>query len=258
MNWCSRLLKTTAEVTGMSLTGDLVQVHAVQDGNEIAAEGDICAVAVPPRLACGLSYQPSLPEPVMGLLGRTPTWMAPHAKVLAVYEQPFWCHQGLSGGGLSMQGPLAEFHDASPSDGEIGAILGFVKFDAAKRESLGKQALEDLVIRQLGALFGPDGANPLSIHMLDWSNETHCASPEDRKPVSNPSLYGRIRDWTPIWDDRLHFIATEASRTNGGLMEGAIESALLFCDSVTQTGKPGAAQTTGANPRTANMSWEFD
>ncbi len=38
--------------------------------------------------------------------------MAGHAKVVALYERPFWREQGLSGDAISHCGTLAEIHDA--------------------------------------------------------------------------------------------------------------------------------------------------
>ncbi|MEM1154111.1 MAG: hypothetical protein AAGI44_08210 [Pseudomonadota bacterium] len=51
-------------------------------------------------------------------LGGVPTWMAGQAKVVAVYESPFWRDSGFSGDAMSRKGPLIEIHDASPASGE--------------------------------------------------------------------------------------------------------------------------------------------
>ncbi|KFA90172.1 hypothetical protein Q664_29805 [Archangium violaceum Cb vi76] len=53
----------------------------------------------------------------------TATWMAPHAKYVAVFDEPFWRRLGLSGEARSRVGPLAEVHDASDCGGEA-ALFG--------------------------------------------------------------------------------------------------------------------------------------
>lgn len=48
-------------------------------------------LAVPPRLAeATVPFTPAVPQPLARQWSGTPTWMAPHAKYLALYETPFW------------------------------------------------------------------------------------------------------------------------------------------------------------------------
>lgn len=67
-----------------------------------------------------------------------PTWMAGHAKVVAIYERPFWRDSGLSGFVSSRVGPLQEIHDASPEAGS-GALFGFLGIPVEVRQQLGKE-----------------------------------------------------------------------------------------------------------------------
>lgn len=68
-------------------------------------------LAIPPRLVSRISFQPELSETTKEKLENTPTWMAGQAKVLAVYDRPFWRDNGLSGQGMSWAGVLQEIHD---------------------------------------------------------------------------------------------------------------------------------------------------
>ncbi|WP_201608128.1 FAD-dependent oxidoreductase [Psychrobacter immobilis] len=69
-------------------------------------------LALPPRLVEGrIVFQPALPQDLSGQWRETATWMAPHAKYVAVYESPFWRGVGLSGAARSAIGPLTEIHD---------------------------------------------------------------------------------------------------------------------------------------------------
>jgi monoamine oxidase len=83
-------------------------------------------LALPPRLAAtGLQFEPSLPAELARRWRATPTWMAPHAKYLAVYDTPFWRERGLSGSARSSAGPMGEIHDVSMPGGHA-ALFGFL------------------------------------------------------------------------------------------------------------------------------------
>ena len=71
-------------------------------------------LAMPPRLAeSQLTFSPALPSELARQWRETDTWMAPHAKYIAVFDRPFWRDQGLSGEARSAVGPMVEIHDAS-------------------------------------------------------------------------------------------------------------------------------------------------
>ena len=80
---------------------------------------------MPPRLVVErVGFEPPLPDPLAHAWADCPTWMAPHAKYVAVYPRPFWRAQGLSGSARSYAGPMVEIHDASPADEGMGALFG--------------------------------------------------------------------------------------------------------------------------------------
>ncbi|GAA3332831.1 hypothetical protein GCM10020331_094480 [Ectobacillus funiculus] len=80
-----------------------------------------------------LNFSPSLPPNLITDIVKKPTWMAGQAKVVAVYDRPFWRELGLSGYVLSAVGPLEEIYDASPNKGP-GALFGFFGMPPAARE----------------------------------------------------------------------------------------------------------------------------
>lgn len=62
---------------------------------------------LPPRLvAYHIEFSPSHPPELIVDIGKKPTWMAGQAKVVAVYDCPFWMKAGLSRYVLSDVGPL--------------------------------------------------------------------------------------------------------------------------------------------------------
>ena len=104
--------------------------HATRDGQGIevrfttAAEPEETVraphvvFALPPRLLeATVTFSPALDAATVERWCATPTWMAPHAKVFALYDKPFWREAGLCGTAQSMAGPLVEIHDATTAPG---------------------------------------------------------------------------------------------------------------------------------------------
>ncbi len=79
--------------------------------------------ALPPRmLAATLRLDPAPPPGTLQRRQETPTWMAPHAKVFAIYDRPFWRDAGVSAAAQRMGGPMVEIHDATPTSGRAPYI----------------------------------------------------------------------------------------------------------------------------------------
>jgi monoamine oxidase len=193
------------------------------------ADGRFCsarhvALAIPPRLASRLSYGLPLPEVGQQSLAAIPTWMAGHAKFVAVYDRPFWREKGLSGDAMSRHGPLAEIHDASGADGTPAALFGFLGVPASHRRGRATE-IEALALEQLARIFGPEARDPLQTALKDWACEPLTATEADQTPPTGHPAYGLPRSLVGLAEDRLHFAATETAPEMGGLMEGALTSA---------------------------------
>src|SRR5690606_4423335 len=65
------------------------------------------------------------PEQVLSNWRKTPTWMAPHAKYVAVYKTDLLHARQLSGNAGSRVGPMVEIHDVSEPDSDKTAIFRF-------------------------------------------------------------------------------------------------------------------------------------
>ncbi|MEM6745112.1 MAG: FAD-dependent oxidoreductase, partial [Pseudomonadota bacterium] len=120
-----------APVAGLRLAADRVRA-TTRDGRPLV-EARRAIVALPPRLAARLDWRPALPDATLAALQGAPGWMAAQAKLVAIYDAPFWREAGLSGDAISHRGPLAEVHDASPADAAEGALFGFVGLPPAAR-----------------------------------------------------------------------------------------------------------------------------
>ncbi|MBS0124175.1 flavin monoamine oxidase family protein [Thetidibacter halocola] len=192
------------------------------DGGRVA--GRHVVLALPPRLVAGMHFDPPLPDAAMQGLRAIPTWMAGHAKFVAVYDRPFWREAGLSGDAMSRHGPLAEIHDACGPDGRPAALFGFIGVPADLRAGQSAE-LRAAALAQLTRLFGPDAAAPTTTALQDWSAETATASWQDRTPPRSHPDYGLPGSLARLRDGRLHLAATETAPEMGGLMEGALASA---------------------------------
>lgn len=182
---------------------------------------DRIILAVPPRIAGGLTYTPALPYDAITNLQAIPTWMGAHAKFVAVYPTPFWRGDALSGDASSRRGPLVEIHDASPADGSIGALFGFVGVPADIRAKVGT-ALQDAALDQLANIFGPQALSPLATRLEDWSQAQFTAAAADAIAPPGHPPYTMPPALRHIWNGQLIFAVTELTGDNGGLVEGAL------------------------------------
>ncbi len=88
-------------------------------------------VAIAPALAGRIVYDPPLPGHRDQLTQRMP--LGTVAKCMAVYDEPFWRAQGLSGQATSDTGPVKLTFDNSPPDGSPGVLLGFLEGERARQ-----------------------------------------------------------------------------------------------------------------------------
>ena len=182
------------------------------------------ALALPPRLAATIGFAPALPAASLRQFEAVPTWMAGHAKALAIYDAPVWRASGLSGGAFSRCGPLGEIHDASlPGAAGEAALFGFFAWPAAMRAAR-RARLEDAVRAQLASLFGPAAGSPRALLIQDWSTDELTATPADAPPLAGHPAYAPLALPAP-WRDRVLLSGSENAPEFGGYLEGALAAA---------------------------------
>ncbi len=180
-------------------------------------------LALPPRIAAQFSYKPVLPTDALTAMEGIATWMAGQAKVVTVFDRPFWRDNGLSGDAMSRVGPMVECHDASPSEGGPYAIFGFIGIPPDLRRDTA--ALREQVRMQLVRLFGPEAQNQKRLYIKDWAVDPFTATYLDQRTVYAHPDYGLPRALSGLWDNALIFAGTEVAPTFGGFLEGALEAA---------------------------------
>lgn len=218
-------LHLESQVTHLALRENTVTLTIRKpDGTSQSLTSSQIIAAMPPRLLqAAISFVPLIDESDAQLWRRTPTWMAPHAKFFALYEQPFWRRAGLSGTAQSMVGPLAEVHDATTASG-AAALFGFLGVGADHRQSLGKAALAQACIDQLTRLFGPQARSPHATLFKDWSIDPHTATVDDT--IATGHLQPFRGPWvTGPWQTHLFLGGSETSPTEPGYLAGAIDAA---------------------------------
>ncbi|HGM6729185.1 TPA: flavin monoamine oxidase family protein [Stenotrophomonas maltophilia] len=187
--------------------------------------GDTVLLAVPPRLAdATIGFSPPLPTELSSQWRHTATWMAPHAKYLAVYDLPFWQQDGLSGNARSAAGPMVEVHDASTSGG-LSGLFGFIGVPAHVRQQVGRSELIRHCRAQLVRLFGAKAADPRQEFLKDWAVDGCTAVEAD---LHSPAQHGQAPDSAARsgpWENRVIGIASEWSPQYPGYLAGAVDAA---------------------------------
>lgn len=202
-----------------------VQLEVEHAGHGTGMTADHVLLAVPPRLAAqGIDWAPVLPAELAGSWQACDTWMAPHAKYLAAYDEPFWRSEGLSGAARSAVGPLAEVHDASTPGG--AALFGFVGVPALTRARVSADDLKAHCRAQLVRLFGSRAATPCSEHLQDWAQEPFTSTPDDVSGHGGHPVAGLPRSaGQGAWQGRLTAIGSEWSSDFPGYLAGAVQAA---------------------------------
>ena len=94
-------------------------------------------------------------------------------KCMAVYDEPFWRADGLSGQATSDAGPAKVIFDNSPPDGSPGVLLAFL--EGARARQLGRAPGRTSAARRcstgLARLFGPRAAKPERFVERAWAEE---------------------------------------------------------------------------------------
>jgi monoamine oxidase len=215
------VIRLNTRATHLALTSTGIDVTT--DSGQVLSVAQVL-LALPPRLlAAQVGFDPPLPAAVTRLWQSTPTWMAPHAKFVAVYDRAFWREAGLSGAARSQVGPLVEIHDATTAEGQA-ALFGFVGVPAESRAKAGEAAVIAAAVKQLGQLFGPLAARPTATLYKDWAADPLTATPDDLDAGNHPSP--ARQPWIEgDWQTRLILIGSETSRTEPGYLAGAHEAA---------------------------------
>jgi monoamine oxidase len=178
-------------------------------------------VAVPPPLALEIDWSPLLPRAHDALRRRMP--LGTLSKCHAIYSEPFWRKDGLSGEALKINGVVSEMFDNTPPEGTPGILMGF-HGGHAWRLWQGRSAADrrQAVLSDFAEAHGAQALKPIDYFEQDWTAERWSRG----GPVSVLGT-GTVTDFLPILTqpfERTHWAGTETSTYWNGYMDGAVRS----------------------------------
>lgn len=176
-------------------------------------------VALPPPLCAAIDIQVGAAARRRSLEGR---WrMGALTKCFAVYDEPFWRADGVSGEALSDRGPASLTFDVSPPDASCGVLVGFVGGDDARAHAQrGEAEGRAAVLAGFARLYGDRALRPQAWVERPWAAERWSAGgPVAIAPPGALTAGGSaLRDPSGpvLW------AGTETAGRWGGYIEGAI------------------------------------
>jgi monoamine oxidase len=201
-----------------------VAVHADGPDGEphgLSVRAQRAIVAIPPTLAGRVAYDPPLPARRDQLTQRMPQGTV--IKTMAIYEEPFWRGEGLSGQATSDAGPARVVFDNSPPDGSPGVLLGFLEGRLARQwgaRPAGERRAA--VLAGHARLFGPRAAQPERFVERVWAEEEWTRGCYGCLMTPGGwTEYGRALR-APIGP--LHWAGAETATVWNGYMDGAVRS----------------------------------
>jgi monoamine oxidase len=219
--------RLAAELRSSPLLGAPVEsIEAGTNGVRIRAAGEELRaarviVAVPPPLRASISFAPELGPPWSEVAAMIPQGRL--VKCAAVYPEPFWREQGLSGEALSDLGPASLTFDNSPPSGSPGILLGFVGgADAEAHAKLEPRERRAAVLAGFARLFGHRAAAPRTFIEQDWGEEPWSAG----GPTYVVPPGGWLRAGRGLAEPcgAIHWAGTETADRWAGFIDGAIRS----------------------------------
>jgi putrescine oxidase len=143
-------------------------VVATAPGVSVAADRAI--VAVPPNMTNAIRFEPPLP----GWRQRLAQDLSQGSiiKVLAVYEEPFWRLDGLSGQGFGPYELVRELYDNSPPSGRPGVLVTFLAGESAEAGArMDPTDRRAAVLEGMARYVGGEALNPIDYIEVDWSEQ---------------------------------------------------------------------------------------
>lgn len=204
-------------------------------GSAVIFQAAHLLVALPPRMATSsITYEPALPPSLSQTWSATSTWMAPHAKYVAIYDEAFWRANGLLGQALSTVGPLGEIHDGSDNAGKHAALWGFFAWGATQRSTRSEDQLKAACRAQMVRLFGEKAARPVAEYVKDWATDKLITTEADLAGSLDHAPPPPVTGEEGPWARRIWGIGSEWSPLSPGYLEGAFNAAEVGVERVLQ------------------------
>jgi monoamine oxidase len=154
-------------------------------------------------------------------------------KMVAVYDSPFWRHDGVSGATVATDAAIEVTLDTCQPNHSQGVVAGYSAGPRARAlAALDPAERRDEFVRMLTVRLGPRAASPVEVLEQNWAEEQWtrgCSM--GHFPTGVLTQYGRrLRE--PV--GRLHWAGTETASTSYGSMDGAVRSGERVCEEILQ------------------------
>ncbi|RAJ89868.1 monoamine oxidase [Larkinella arboricola] len=206
------------EVTGIQ---EVQQGVVIQTANGRTYQANQVVSCIPlPVMASKVNVTPELPLEVGELLPTVQTWMGGSIKFAVEYATAFWRSNGYSGMLYSQADIVIEMYDHTSADGQR---FGFTGFLSPGSVSFTQEVRKELVLRQLGELFGPEALSATTYVDKVWNDKFLVAgNAVIHRPHQNN---GHPLLQQSYLNGKLYFGGTETARESPGYMEGAVVAA---------------------------------
>jgi monoamine oxidase len=212
-------LQLRHEVSGISTDAHGVTVTANSSAGEVEVRAGHAIVALPPALRKTINFSPSIADSAIAAGWK----MANLTKCFAVYDEPFWRAQGMTGEALTDAAPGGLTFDVSPPDASCGVLVGFAGGDDARTlEGMSEAAGREAVLKGFARLYGDKALKPEAWITRAWKQEQWSGG----GPVAfaPPGAITATRDSLRAPAGRIHWAGTETSPSCGGFIDGAIRA----------------------------------
>ena len=140
------------------------------DTGSVRVQARAAIVAIPPNLTNSIHFEPALPAWRMRLQQATSQGFV--TKFLAVYEEPFWRADGLSGEGFAPHQFVRELYDNSPPSASVGVLCTFLPGENAEAAArMPPDTRKRAVLEGLAKYVGPRALRAVDYIETDWSAE---------------------------------------------------------------------------------------
>ncbi len=213
------------------LRHDAAGVSVVGDSLTVRAGRVICAI--PPILAARMDFDPPLPSLKSQLMDRSPAGQC--IRCYAVYPEPFWRADGLTGQGADLDAAPQASIDLTPPAGKPGVLTAYIWGPPARHAAAlpaveRRQTFLDGMVKR----FGTKAAAPVHYREVDWA-----AEPWTRGDMFAHYAPGVLTGFGRALREpcgRVHWAGTETAMAWVGSIEGAIRSGERASDEVMNAG----------------------
>ncbi len=203
--------------------------HVTVRADAITVDARHAVFAIGPNLTSRIAWDPPLPPWRMRL--EQDISQGSVMKVLAVYDEPFWRADGLSGQAFAPYQLVRELYDNTPPAGAPGVLCTFISGEHCERaERMDPATRRSAILDGMAAFQGPKARTAVDFIELNWSAEEWT-----RGAYAATFAVGGLSRFGP--DLRrpigpIHWASSDLAGVGHMHMEGAIRSGSAAADEI--------------------------